>query len=90
MVRQAINKVEWSQCRARSITEKGYQITRLWSEGDRVELDFPMEIKRIYAHPNVRMNAGKIAIARGPMIYCLEESDNGSVLTDIALPRKLR
>ena len=71
------------------ITEKGYaKLTRLWSEGDRVELDFPMEIKRIYAHPNVRMNAGKIAIARGPMIYCLEESDNGSVLTDIALPRE--
>ena len=71
----------------KTIIEKGYaKIARLWVKGDRVELDLPMEVKRIYA-PNLRMNAGKVALRRGPIVYCLEEVDNGSVLTDISLPR---
>ena len=71
------------------IMEKGYaKITRLWSKGDRVRLVLPMETERIYAHPSARMNAGKVALARGPLVYCLEEIDNGPVLASISLPRQ--
>ena len=69
------------------ITEKGYaRITRTWEPGDVVELTFPMPVERIEANPKVRMDAGKIALQRGPIVYCLEETDNGPDLNDILLP----
>jgi DUF1680 family protein len=45
-----------------------------------------MPVERTAAHPEVRINAGRVALQRGPIVYCLEEVDNGPVLTDIALP----
>lgn len=70
-----------------SCTRKGYAyIHRLWKEGDEIELLLPMPVERIQSHPNVRANAGKVALQRGPVIYCLEEVDNGSNLPDISLP----
>ena len=46
-----------------------------------------MPVRRLYAHPNVREDAGKVAIMRGPMVYCLEEKDNGASLHQVYLPR---
>lgn len=71
-----------------AVSRKGYaRITRLWRSGDRVEILLPMPIKRIHAHPAVRANAGKVAIQRGPVVYCLEEVDNGPNLPDLSLPQ---
>lgn len=71
-----------------SITEKGYAtIARTWQSGDQVELMLAMPVERIQANPKVRMNAGKVALQRGPLVYCLEEVDNGPCLTDICLPK---
>ncbi|MFW5980519.1 MAG: glycoside hydrolase family 127 protein [Halanaerobiaceae bacterium] len=71
------------------LVEKGYvKITREWDKGDNIILNFPMKIKRMYSHPEVKMNAGKVALQRGPVIYCLEETDNGDNLAGIYLPRK--
>jgi len=71
-----------------TVSRKGYaRITRLWRSGDRVEILLPMAIERIHAHPAVRANAGKAAIQRGPVVYCLEEVDNGSNLPDLSLPQ---
>jgi DUF1680 family protein len=47
-----------------------------------------MPVERVESHPRVRMNAGRVALQRGPIVYCLEEVDNGSGLSDIALPRE--
>ncbi len=70
------------------ITDKGYaKVRKTWTTGDLIELEFPMPVQRIYAHPEVRVNAGKIALMRGPIVYCLEEADNGSALPDVSLPR---
>ncbi|MBB5325430.1 hypothetical protein HNQ34_002531 [Anoxybacillus tepidamans] len=70
------------------LVEKGYAyIKRIWRKGDQVELFFPMPIERIKAHPQVRANVGKVALQRGPIVYCLEEIDNGSNLPNIFLPR---
>ena len=39
------------------------------------------------AHPKVRQDAGRVALQRGPVVYCLEEADNGADLNDLLLPR---
>ncbi|MDO4563193.1 MAG: glycoside hydrolase family 127 protein [Clostridia bacterium] len=69
-------------------TENGYVvIKRIWSAGDYISLDFPMEIKRIYADPRIEADNGRVALARGPIVYNLEDVDNsvysiGSVVID--------
>jgi hypothetical protein len=41
----------------------------------------------VQAHPQVRANCGRVALQRGPLVYCLEEIDNGKNLPDLILPR---
>ncbi|MBV8564102.1 MAG: glycoside hydrolase family 127 protein [Methylobacteriaceae bacterium] len=56
---------------------RGYvDISRRWNRGDMVELDLPMPVERLYAHPNVRADAGRVCLKRGPLVYCIEEIDN--------------
>jgi DUF1680 family protein len=62
-------------------------ISRTWHSGDRIELDLPMPVERVYAHPQVAEDAGRVALQRGPIVYCLEGVDNGAPLHTIALPR---
>ncbi|MFC4597608.1 glycoside hydrolase family 127 protein [Cohnella hongkongensis] len=70
-----------------AVVERGYaRIRRAWREGDEIELYFPMVVERIESNPKVRENAGKIALQYGPIVYCLEEADNGPDLTDICFP----
>ncbi len=57
--------------------ENGYiEIKRFWSDGDIIELTMPMPIKFIAAHPHVINDYHRLAITRGPLIYCLESVDN--------------
>lgn len=66
--------------------EMGYLvIRRKWSAGDIIELNDAMEAHRIYAHPNLRADAHKVTIQRGPFVYCLESIDNGEPLSSISL-----
>ena len=76
----------------REITEQGYaRIAREWRSGDRVRLNLSMPVERVVAHPSVRMANGKVALQRGPVVYCLEEADNKATpLSRIALPRSAR
>jgi hypothetical protein len=68
--------------------EKGYlKIARKWKKGDKVELTFPMPIEFVEARAEVGMNASRVALQRGPIVYCLEEVDNGATLNSIYLPR---
>ncbi|MCX6047735.1 MAG: glycoside hydrolase family 127 protein [Chloroflexi bacterium] len=70
--------------------EQGYaQIERTWQAGDVVTLTLPMPIRRVVGHPNVADTVGKVALERGPLVYCLEGVDNnqqvlGAVLEDAA------
>ena len=67
---------------------KGYlHLHRLWQEGDIITLNLPMPVRRVYANPLVRHAAGKVAIQRGPLVYCLEEADNGAQLHNLSLPK---
>ncbi|NPV06893.1 MAG: glycoside hydrolase family 127 protein [Anaerolineae bacterium] len=70
------------------VTQDGYAyLRRKWKAGDVVELMLPMPVERVYAHPEVRDDAGRVALQRGPLVYCLEQVDNGPNLEDIRLPR---
>jgi len=70
-----------------AIVKRGYaRIRRKWMEGDEIQLHLPMVVERIESNPKVHENAGKIALQYGPLVYCLEEADNGPDLTDICLP----
>jgi DUF1680 family protein len=68
---------------------RGYAtISRRWSAGDVVALNLPMPPERLYAHPNVRMDVGRVALRRGPLVYCVEEADNpGGPVQRLTLPR---
>ena len=54
-------------------------LTRTWQPGDTIELAFEMPITLRRAHPRVKSHAGKVAITRGPLVYCLESVDNPHV-----------
>jgi DUF1680 family protein len=57
----------------------GYlEITRIWKTGDRIELQFPMQIRTVEADPQVKDDAGKFAVEYGPLVYCMEEADNSA------------
>ncbi len=62
-------------------------IRRTWSSGDTVTLTLPMPVERIHADPRLSNVAGKVALQRGPVVYCFEEPDNGAHLSALALPR---
>jgi DUF1680 family protein len=68
---------------------RGYvEIKRTWTAGDVVELDLPMPVERVYAHPKVKMDVGRVALKRGPLVYCLEQIDNGNkAVAMFRLPR---
>ena len=69
-------------------TELGYlKITRDWADGDVVELDLPMVAERVYAHPDVRADAGRVALRRGPLVYCCEQHDNPARVNRLRLSR---
>lgn len=55
-------------------------IDGIWQDGDEVALDMDMPVRILEADSRVRENIGKVAIARGPVTYCLEEVDNGKDL----------
>ena len=56
--------------------EHGYAVVeRKWQAGDEIQVDFPMEVRRISAHPEVKANIDKMAMQRGPLVYCVEWPD---------------
>jgi DUF1680 family protein len=58
-------------------------IQREWREGDRIEIDFPVEVRHVQADARVRENRGRLAVERGPIVYCAEWPDvrGGHALT---------
>jgi uncharacterized protein len=87
-----------SWCRGQTVTLNGavlpgtagpdgyVHVRRTWSRGDTLGLTLPMRPERVHADPRVRADSGKVAIQRGPIVYCLEEADNGAQLSSLRLP----
>jgi DUF1680 family protein len=75
----------------RPSVSNGYaEIRREWKNGDVVELALPLEVQQLEANPQVTQNRGKVALRRGPLVYCLEQVDQERDLDDIALPARSR
>jgi DUF1680 family protein len=67
----------------------GYiHVNRTWQPGDTLALALPMPVRRVHAHEQVEADRGKVALMRGPIVYCLEGVDQPDVdLFTVALPR---
>ena len=66
-----------------------WKMTRKWQSGDRITLNLEMNVEVIYPNPRLAADAGKVAIQRGPLVYCLESVDNpGIFLPNVILPVK--
>jgi DUF1680 family protein len=54
-------------------------LRRTWRPGDTINLDLPMPVRGVECHPYVAENAGRVALMRGPLLYCAEQTDNPGV-----------
>ena len=61
-------------------------VNREWKVGDTVDLNLPMPVKRIRAHEKVEADKGRLAVERGPIVYCAEGCDNGGKAYGATLP----
>jgi DUF1680 family protein len=69
-----------------SIGGRFFELRRTWARGDTVQLSLGMPVERIESHPRIEADAGRIALRRGPFIYCFEQPDNaGFDVWDLAL-----
>ena len=67
--------------------DSGYvTVRRMWAPGDRVELNFELPVRMKFCRYEVDVNRGRLALAKGPLVYCLEQVDNGPELDAVALP----
>lgn len=66
--------------------EQGYAVLkRTWQPGDVIQLTLPMPVRRVLAHDKVIADAGRVALERGPLVYCAEGPDNAGEVLDMAL-----
>jgi len=71
--------------------ERGYaRIEREWKAGDVIDLALPMDIRRVVADPRVRDDEGRVALERGPLVYCAEWPDNGGHALNLIVPDNAR
>ena len=62
-------------------------VDRTWSDGDEVELSLPLEVRLEEGHPYTA-NTGRVAVCRGPLVYCIEQADNpGLDVLDVHLSK---
>jgi DUF1680 family protein len=68
--------------------EKGYlTLSRVWRPGDVIMLSLPMPVERVYADTRVKADVGRVALQRGPIVFCLEGIDNRGQVRNLVLPR---
>jgi DUF1680 family protein len=66
--------------------DKGYAvISRAWKKGDVVNVLLPMDVQKVTSNPKVENNIGRVAIQRGPLIYCAEWIDNNGLVSNLLL-----
>jgi len=75
----------------RACVADGYAcVRRTWQAGDRVEVEFDMPVEQVVAHPSVAQDSGRVALQRGPVVYCLEGVDHPGGVHRLALPPDAR
>lgn len=67
--------------------DKGFvRMHRVWRKGDRIVLELPMPVRRVLANEKVKEDIDRVAVERGPVLYCAEWLDNGGSVFDLVLP----
>lgn len=67
--------------------EKGYAvINREWNKGDKIQLDLPMPVKEVIANKALHGDSNKVALQRGPIMYCGEWKDNAGRVSNVIIP----
>ncbi len=67
---------------------KGYAvISKKWKKNDKVELTLPMNVQRVVANTKIADDNGKVALQRGPIMYCAEWKDNDGKACNIIVPK---
>ena len=69
-----------------TITNGYATIKRTWKKNDKVEVNLPMEVRRVVANEKLKEDIGKIALQRGPLMYCAEWPDNNGKTSNIIIP----
>jgi DUF1680 family protein len=68
--------------------DNGYaRIERTWRAGDVVDLHLPMPVRQVVARPEVRDDRDRVALQRGPLVYCAEWPDNEGRALNISVPQ---
>ena len=70
------------------VVEKGYLILENLGANEEITIQCDMKARFVHANPNVRADEGKTAIMRGPLVYCLEETDNEKNLSSYYVDTK--
>ncbi len=66
---------------------RGYvRLERTWKAGDVIELNLPMPVHRVLANDRVQDDRGRVALERGPLVYCAEWPDNGGSALNLVVP----
>ena len=67
--------------------ENGYAvIEREWKDGDKIDYQMPMEVKKLLSRPELKQNNQRMALQRGPLVYCVEGADNNDKAWNILAP----
>ena len=73
--------------RVSSSIKNGFvSIERKWQKGDTIELNLPMPVRRVIANRNVKSDRGRVALQRGPIVFCLEWPDNDGKVLNLVIP----
>jgi len=68
--------------------QNGYAvINRKWQKGDKIEVNLPMDVKKVIANSLVKDDKGKVALQRGPLMYCAEWKDNDGKVSDVSIAK---
>jgi DUF1680 family protein len=71
--------------------ENGYLIiNREWKKGDVVTYELPMQINKVIAREELKQDKGRIAIQRGPIVYCIEGADNNGKAWNVIVPENTK
>ncbi|HES59938.1 MAG TPA: glycoside hydrolase family 127 protein, partial [Caldithrix sp.] len=67
--------------------DRGYVVlSRKWNQNDMLKINFTMPVRRVIAHELVKDDQGKVALTRGPIVYCAEGIDNNNDVFNLVIP----
>ncbi len=88
-VKQCKVRLNGEEIDTSSNVKDGYlYLKRIWRNDDHIQIAFEMQVRRIYANPEVRADSGCVAFERGPIVYCFEQADQKESLQTYRIPEE--